>query len=207
MPTATIFCYLCGKKFLYEYKDRLRGVMCPDCVLEIMREKAADRRARLGKEEYNQQQREYARQHPEFNQQVYQRRKEMMEADPEYADELKKRMARFRKSAKGRQTIKNGRHRRRSKFKEQGKWMLSASDWEKTLKAFGEKCVYCGRSDVDLTQDHFIPLSQGGTTTLGNIVPACLSCNSKKKSKMPKVFAKPEVYSSIVKVLNSLSST
>ena len=34
------------------------------------------------------------------------------------------------------------------------------------------------------TRDHVIPISKGGNNTKENIVPACGSCNSKKKDKI-----------------------
>ena len=40
-------------------------------------------------------------------------------------------------------------------------------------------CVYCGAKAQ--TFDHVLPTSSGGETLPGNIVPACLSCNSSKK--------------------------
>ena len=45
-----------------------------------------------------------------------------------------------------------------------------------------QSCSYCGRSDVHLTTDHVVPKSDGGARTLTNLVPACRSCNSDKKS-------------------------
>lgn len=33
--------------------------------------------------------------------------------------------------------------------------------------------------------DHIIPLARGGKTTKGNVVPACKSCNTKKKQLLP----------------------
>jgi len=48
-------------------------------------------------------------------------------------------------------------------------------------------CHYClnpvGRES--LTMDHVVPLSRGGKTTKGNIVPACKTCNNKKKYLLP----------------------
>lgn len=48
-------------------------------------------------------------------------------------------------------------------------------------------CYYC-RSKVgreQLTMDHVVPLSRGGKSKKGNIVPACKACNSKKKYLLP----------------------
>ena len=42
-------------------------------------------------------------------------------------------------------------------------------------------CVYC--ESPATTWDHIIPVSEGGRTTPGNIVPCCRPCNSSKKSK------------------------
>ena len=45
-------------------------------------------------------------------------------------------------------------------------------------------CQYCG-SKGDLTFDHVVPRSQGGTTNWANVVAACSPCNLKKANKMP----------------------
>jgi 5-methylcytosine-specific restriction endonuclease McrA len=55
-------------------------------------------------------------------------------------------------------------------------------EWINTLELFGHKCCYCG-SDKNLTKDHVVPLSRGGTNYIENIVPACHSCNSSKGVK------------------------
>jgi hypothetical protein len=52
--------------------------------------------------------------------------------------------------------------------------------WEKALRLYSHACAYCGRKGADLTEDHVVALSQGGDHSCENIVPACLSCNSKK---------------------------
>ena len=57
--------------------------------------------------------------------------------------------------------------------------------WRKKL----EKgiCYYCNQ-DVgrdNLTMDHLIPLSRGGKSKKGNLVPACKECNNKKKYLLP----------------------
>lgn len=43
-------------------------------------------------------------------------------------------------------------------------------------------CVDCKSYD-DLTIDHIIPLSQGGTNNLSNLVVRCRACNSRKHNR------------------------
>jgi len=63
---------------------------------------------------------------------------------------------------------------------------LRASQWWKRRCAKGQ-CYWC-RQPVparELTMDHIVPLARGGKTTKGNIVPACKTCNTKKKQLLP----------------------
>lgn len=56
-------------------------------------------------------------------------------------------------------------------------------EWKETVIFFGGECCYCGRTmrkGERLTRDHLEPVSEGGTSTQDNIVPACSSCNSSK---------------------------
>jgi len=48
-------------------------------------------------------------------------------------------------------------------------------------------CYYCRRKvgRKHLTMDHVVPLSRGGKSKKGNIVPACKECNNKKKYMLP----------------------
>jgi len=59
---------------------------------------------------------------------------------------------------------------------------LRASSWWRSKIASG-KCYYCGGifKPSELTMDHKIPISRGGTSEKINIVPACKECNNKKK--------------------------
>jgi 5-methylcytosine-specific restriction endonuclease McrA len=50
----------------------------------------------------------------------------------------------------------------------------------------GYRCQYCGRKSRDLTLDHVIPRSRGGTHTWDNIVSACKSCNHGKAGRTPR---------------------
>lgn len=58
----------------------------------------------------------------------------------------------------------------------------SPEKWINRLDYYGGRCVYCG-SEVNITMEHRIPLSRGGTNWPANIVPACRSCNCKKNTK------------------------
>lgn len=63
---------------------------------------------------------------------------------------------------------------------------LRRSTW--WLRRINEgKCHYCD-GDVgakNLTMDHVVPLSRGGKSKKGNVVPACKECNNKKKYLLP----------------------
>jgi hypothetical protein len=57
---------------------------------------------------------------------------------------------------------------------------LPAYAAELLLEQFGGRCAYC--PDLATTWDHLVPVARGGRTEPGNIVPACCSCNSSKRS-------------------------
>jgi 5-methylcytosine-specific restriction endonuclease McrA len=48
-------------------------------------------------------------------------------------------------------------------------------------------CHYCRREvgRTDVTMDHIVPVSRGGRSRKGNVVPACKMCNNRKKSLLP----------------------
>lgn len=62
---------------------------------------------------------------------------------------------------------------------------LSGETWKWLVSLYEHRCAYCGNFSKDITIDHVMPLSRGGNNTLGNIVPACRSCNSLKHAKTP----------------------
>lgn len=47
---------------------------------------------------------------------------------------------------------------------------------------FGHRCAYCNASG-ELELEHVVPISKGGLHHISNIVPACHSCNSNKRSQ------------------------
>ena len=55
--------------------------------------------------------------------------------------------------------------------------------WKGILDYFDNSCAYCGKTDCDLEQEHVIPINDGGKFEMGNIIPACRSCNASKQNK------------------------
>ncbi len=63
---------------------------------------------------------------------------------------------------------------------------LRASQWWKRRCAKGV-CYYCEQPTLpkELTMDHIVPISRGGRSTKGNVVPSCKECNNNKKYLLP----------------------
>lgn len=59
---------------------------------------------------------------------------------------------------------------------------LPLSEWSAVLDFFNHECAYCGAKD-GLEQEHIIPVNDGGTYRIGNIVPSCRKCNASKGAK------------------------
>jgi 5-methylcytosine-specific restriction enzyme A len=71
------------------------------------------------------------------------------------------------------------------KEKEKARELKRSSWWLNRIHA--GVCYYCNKEvgRTNLTMDHIVPLSRGGKTRKGNIVPACKDCNNKKKYLLP----------------------
>ena len=63
---------------------------------------------------------------------------------------------------------------------------LRKTRWWQQKTADGT-CHYCQQvfPVKELTMDHIIPLSRGGRSTKGNLVPCCKECNTAKKTDLP----------------------
>ncbi|TMC30028.1 MAG: HNH endonuclease [Chloroflexi bacterium] len=56
---------------------------------------------------------------------------------------------------------------------------FTGAEWRALVEQYAGACGYCGAKGP-LDADHRIPLSRGGDNTIGNIIPACHSCNVRK---------------------------
>jgi 5-methylcytosine-specific restriction endonuclease McrA len=52
-------------------------------------------------------------------------------------------------------------------------------EWPAVLERFGGACLACGSTE-DLSVDHVVPLSLGGSNTIENVQPLCIVCNCLK---------------------------
>lgn len=61
----------------------------------------------------------------------------------------------------------------------------SLQEWVDMKKLYQFTCPCCLLSEplVFLTEDHIVPLTKGGSNSIDNIQPLCMSCNSKKRTK------------------------
>jgi 5-methylcytosine-specific restriction endonuclease McrA len=72
---------------------------------------------------------------------------------------------------------------RRVRIANRDKRVVTERDWQRLCARYDYRCAYCRRI-AKLTQDHVIPIARGGRHSIGNLLPACQSCNSRKHSKL-----------------------
>ncbi|MGH2490488.1 MAG: HNH endonuclease signature motif containing protein [Candidatus Limnocylindria bacterium] len=60
-------------------------------------------------------------------------------------------------------------------------------EWGELLRSHDGQCAYCGSTDR-IEADHRIPLCSGGSNDVGNILPACRSCNRRKHRRTEEEF-------------------
>ncbi len=78
---------------------------------------------------------------------------------------------------------KDDRHVARER--EKARALRKSAWWRQQIQA--GVCHYCGKqvgADA-LTLDHVVPVARGGSSTKGNVVPACAACNRTKKYLTP----------------------
>ena len=87
-----------------------------------------------------------------------------------------------------------------------GRESFNEKDWNETKDYFSRKCAYCG-AETDLLIEHAIPINKEklGEHRLGNLVPSCKACNSRKAAKDFREFLEeqPELIEQIEKYMDS----
>ena len=78
---------------------------------------------------------------------------------------------------------KDDRHIKRER--EKARQLRNSQYWQRQLQK--GLCHYCGRRfpAKELTMDHIVPVSRGGRSVKGNVVPCCKECNNRKMYKTP----------------------
>lgn len=64
-----------------------------------------------------------------------------------------------------------------------GRRQFGNAEIQHVLAFFGNnppRCAFCGDDDVK-RWDHLVPIKNGGETVLGNMVPACATCDDSKR--------------------------
>lgn len=61
--------------------------------------------------------------------------------------------------------------------------VIAEADWKSLLNRAAGRCTYCGERRP-LTMEHVVPLSRGGSHSIGNVTPVCSGCNSSKGGKL-----------------------
>lgn len=78
--------------------------------------------------------------------------------------------------------VSAGRHRRNAMLTGNPDSVgISERDWKRLVNRHGGRCAYCQAKPVVITVDHVIPINRGGRHSIGNVLPACKSCNSAKR--------------------------
>lgn len=67
--------------------------------------------------------------------------------------------------------------RRNARKRQNGIYKITKKELNQLL---AKSCFYCGATE-NITIDHIIAIARGGTDSIGNLVPACKSCNSQKR--------------------------
>jgi 5-methylcytosine-specific restriction endonuclease McrA len=62
---------------------------------------------------------------------------------------------------------------------------FTQQEWHELCAYYEYTCLRCGRQepDIELTVDHVVPLSRGGTNDIDNLQPLCRACNTSKHAK------------------------
>lgn len=73
--------------------------------------------------------------------------------------------------------------RRKARMRGNGVFEVTVRDLKRCLDRYDHRCAYCGCLLNDsFDWDHIVPIARGGSHSIGNLAPACISCNRSKWS-------------------------
>lgn len=167
------------RMFYWKIKSRrLRMEICKPCKAAKQRRYRSTDRGRALRAVYNS---DYFARHPEYQRNY----KKTLRGGP-----LSWRQTPLGQLASetSRETSRKAANKRKELRRRGAKGGFSDTDWD-LKKQMHPYCWICGLPEgpsakFELTQDHLVPLSRGGTHTWDNIMPAHRSCNSSKGAKM-----------------------
>lgn len=93
--------------------------------------------------------------------------------------EAKARARRYWQTEQFKLVAARGRQKRRAAKKQVHHFQYTTEELKLLYEKFDNACAYCG-STASLTVDHAVALSKGGSDVLGNLLPACMTCNCSK---------------------------
>lgn len=101
-----------------------------------------------------------------------------------YLSERERRIAYAKQYAKDNPDVgQRAKRKRKALLSAAGAFEVTAKDWRRAKQRTAGRCFYCGEARP-LTMDHIIPVSRGGRHSIGNIAPACASCNASKNDRV-----------------------
>lgn len=109
------------------------------------------------------------------------RRKHPIVKTPEFKERRREAGKKYRATEKFKRVNAASQSRRRARKIGNG-GDFTVEEWDALCKKYGNKCLACG-SFGDMTIDHIVPLSCGGSNSIDNIQPLCLACNVSKHTK------------------------
>ena len=162
--------------FFSKNKSREDGLQdrCKECVRNVRREKRivaglVVMGPKQTKEERLAKAREYAR----ISQRSHKRRQE------NYEHVLEIERASRAKNKEKQRPFKNERQMRRARIQKEKSFLILPKELK---KLYSQPCSSCG-IEKNQSIDHIVPLSRGGTHSIGNLMTLCRSCNSSKNAR------------------------
>lgn len=98
-----------------------------------------------------------------------------------HSEELKQRAKTY--ALQNPEKIKLYRTKRRAVTRGSRAYTIKVRDSRRALARYRHCCAYCNSSLIQVHWDHVLPVSRGGTHSVGNLLPTCPDCNLQKTSK------------------------